>query len=103
MAFQLTDNTLDYTDNKAKLGKSVGKDLEEGKITPPLLALLKRCSKSDAEKIERVISLSEFTDENLNYILNLMKEYGVIEYSLDMARSYVEKAKKMLPYPESIQ
>jgi len=97
MAFQLADDTLDYIANKAKFGKSVGKDLEEGKVTLPLLALLKRCSQADAEKIERVISLSEFTEENLNYILNLMKEYGVIEYSLDMARSFVEKAKKSLP------
>jgi len=97
MAFQLSDDTLDYIANKTKLGKSVGKDLEEGKITLPLLALLKKCSQSDAEKIERIISLSEFTEENLNYILNLMKEYGVIGYSQDMARSYIEKAKKSLP------
>src|SRR3972149_2767286 len=52
MAFQLADDTLDYIANKAKFGKSVGKDLEEGKVTLPLLALLTRCSQADAEKME---------------------------------------------------
>ncbi|MEK6584437.1 MAG: polyprenyl synthetase family protein [Nitrospirota bacterium] len=100
MAFQLADDTLDYAANKAKLGKSVGKDLGEGKVTLPLLALLKRCSQNDAEKIERLITLSEVTEENLSFILNLMKEYGVIEYSLEIARSFVEKAKKSLSFFE---
>ena len=96
MAFQLADDTLDYVADKAKLGKSIGKDLEEGKITLPLLSLLKICLQNEAEKIVKIINMSEFTEENLNFIIKLMHEYGVIEYSLDKARAFVEKAKKNL-------
>ncbi|MBI5096533.1 MAG: polyprenyl synthetase family protein, partial [Nitrospirae bacterium] len=47
-------------------------------------------------KIEKIIRLHDFTPENLDYILKLMYHYGVIEYSFDKARGYVETAKKNL-------
>ncbi len=96
IAFQLADDTLDYVADTAKLGKSIGKDLQEGKITLPLLCLLQRCSQDEVHKIGKIIGLSDFTPENLDFILKLMHHYGVIEYSFDMARGYVEKAKKSL-------
>lgn len=102
IAFQLADDTLDYAANGEKLGKFIGKDLQEGKITLPLLYLLQRCSKDEASRIEKTIKLSDFTEENLNFILRLMREYGVIEYSLGKARVYVENAKKnLLPFKDS--
>lgn len=103
MAFQLADDTLDYAANRSKLGKSIGKDLQEGKITLPLLCLLQRCSQNEATRIEEIIRLSTFTGENLDFILKLMQEHGVIEYSFDKARVYVEKAKKsLMPFKDSI-
>ncbi len=96
IAFQLADDTLDYVADTAKLGKSVGKDLQEGKITLPLLCLLQRCSQDEINKIEKVIRLHDFTSENLGFILKLMHHYGVIEYSFEKARDYIEKAKKSL-------
>jgi len=96
MAFQLADDTLDYIADKTKLGKSIGKDLQEGKITLPLLSLLQRCSQDECTKIEKFIRLHDFTLENLDYILKLMYHYEVIEHSFDKARGYIEKAKKSL-------
>lgn len=98
IAFQLADDTLDYVADRKKLGKSIGKDLQEGKITLPLLCLLQRCSRDESGQIEKMIRLIDFTEENLDLILKLMQKYKVIEYSLDQARAYVEKAKKSLMF-----
>jgi octaprenyl-diphosphate synthase len=96
MAFQIADDTLDYVADKKKLGKTIGKDLQEGKITLPLLSLLQRCSKDEVSIIEKVISLSDFTEENLDFILKLMHKYDTINDAFVTAREYVEKAKKSL-------
>ncbi len=96
MAFQVADDTLDYVADKKKLGKTIGKDLQEGKITFPLLSLLQRGSKDEVSIIEQVIRLSDFSEGNLDFILNLMNKYDVINYSFGKAREYVEKAKKSL-------
>lgn len=96
MAFQVSDDTLDYAADKKKLGKTIGKDLQEGKVTLPLLTLLQRCSKEEGSEVEKVIRFSDFSEENLSFILNLMNKYDVINYSFDKAREYVEKAKKSL-------
>ncbi|MBI5192920.1 MAG: polyprenyl synthetase family protein [Nitrospirae bacterium] len=96
MAFQVSDDTLDYAADKKKLGKTIGKDLQEGKVTLPLLTLLQRCSKEEVSVIEQVIRLSDFSEENLGLILKLMNKHDVINYSFDKAREYVEKAKKSL-------
>lgn len=96
MAFQLSDDTLDYVADKEKLGKSIGKDLREGKITLPLLRLLQRCTQDELSKLERVLRAFDFSEQNLALIFKLMQKYAVIEYSFDKARSYVEKAKKSL-------
>ena len=96
IAFQLADDTLDYVADKEKLGKSVGKDLQEGKITLPLLYLLQTCSPQEVSQIEKIITLHDFSDHNLNFILKLMHKCGVIEASFEKAREYVEKSKKGL-------
>lgn len=101
IAFQLADDTLDYIADGGKLGKSIGKDLQEGKITIPLLALLKKCDREEFSKIEKIIKDYDFSEENLDYILEKMKKYGVIEYSLNRARKFVEKAKKCLLFFEN--
>lgn len=98
IAFQLVDDTLDYVADRKRLGKSIGKDLQEGKITLPLLCLLQRSSRDESAQIEKMIRLVDFTEENLGLILKLMQKYEVIEYSLDQARAYVEKAKKSLMF-----
>jgi len=98
LAFQLADDTLDYIADGNKLGKSIGKDLQEGKITLPLLSLLQRCTREESDKIEKIITLIDFSEENLELILKLMHKYEVIEYSLERARRYVEKAKNSLTF-----
>ncbi|MFQ5456122.1 MAG: polyprenyl synthetase family protein [Nitrospirota bacterium] len=94
IAFQVADDTLDYVANKDKLGKSLGSDLQNGKITLPILHLLKYCVDNERQNIKDIIKNSYDSKENLFYILELMNRYGSIEYSLDLARSFSERAKE---------
>ncbi|HLF86281.1 MAG TPA: polyprenyl synthetase family protein, partial [Nitrospiria bacterium] len=96
-AFQVADDTLDYVADKEKLGKSMGKDLNEGKITLPLLHLLRHCDSSDKKKLMVMIETNSFEEKDLQYILSLMREHGSIDYSLGKAKYYIEEAKKELP------
>lgn len=96
IAFQVADDTLDYSADKEKLGKSMGKDLYEGKITLPLLHLMQHCDSRDKKKLMLMIETDGFVEKDLDYILSLMKEYGSLDYSIRMARHYSEEAKKEL-------
>lgn len=103
-AYQLADDTLDYIADEGLLGKSLGKDLREGKITLPLLRLLSLCSEAEKAWIKRIIKKADdITEGDLQDILALMKRYGSIEYALGKARASVEMAKKNLEaYPDSL-
>ncbi|OGW51359.1 MAG: hypothetical protein A2Z50_07985 [Nitrospirae bacterium RBG_19FT_COMBO_42_15] len=102
MAFQLTDDTLDYTANKEKLGKTLGKDLSEGKITLPLLHLLKSCGENERPMIHRIIKEGEIGNEDLEFIQALFKKYNSIDYSMAKAKGYIKTAKhELLCYEDS--
>jgi octaprenyl-diphosphate synthase len=96
MAFQLADDTLDYVAKSEKLGKLLGKDFREGKITLPLLHLLRHCSPEDRERIGKMLYNGRATDQELADVLALMDRCGSIAYAFERAREYVEQAKKDL-------
>jgi octaprenyl-diphosphate synthase len=98
IAYQLADDTLDYIADKDLLGKSLGKDLKEGKITLPLLHLLSNCPGRERERVKGIIKMDGITERDLREILALMKRYGSIEYSLKKATESIEKAKKNLNF-----
>lgn len=100
IAFQMVDDILDYVAEEKLLGKQLGKDLKEGKITLPLIELLKRAT--EKEEILNIIKSDTMSDENLLKIMEYLKKYNCIESSFDIAKIYIEKAKKSLsPFPES--
>ena len=96
IAFQVADDTLDYSADKEKLGKSMGKDLYDGKITLPLLHLLQHCDSRDKKKLMLMMETDGLVEKDLEYILSLMKAHGSLDYSLGVARGYCEEAKKEL-------
>ena len=65
LAFQLMDDLLDFTSSEEKLGKPIGNDLREGKVTLPLIYLLQRCRPEEAEKISRVLDEGGFQSVRL--------------------------------------
>jgi octaprenyl-diphosphate synthase len=96
IAFQVADDTLDYTANGEHLGKTLGQDLRQGKATLPLLHLLHHCSEQDRQMIVDRMESRTLTEEDLGRFIRLMEELGSITYAMDRARSYVAAAQRDL-------
>ena len=100
IAFQLTDDLLDFTSDTKKLGKPVLSDLREGKVTLPLIRLLDRYPQY--ETLVRAAmneNGDESGDENevaANKVLAILREYGQLEIARDEAMSYAARAQEAL-------
>ncbi|MEW6586486.1 MAG: polyprenyl synthetase family protein [Nitrospirota bacterium] len=101
LAFQMADDILDYMADEGELGKRLGKDLKEGKITLPVIYLLKSASEKDGEAVRAIIRGS-FRKNGLRRILTLFRKHNSIELSLQRARDFIAGAKNELSvFPES--
>ena len=89
IAFQLMDDILDYIATEEDFGKSIGHDLEEGKITLPLIHTLRQCSEEERTIIAAVIEKDEMSLEDFRDVSGLVKRYGGIDYTVDAARRYI--------------
>ena len=102
MAFQLVDDALDYAADQAKLGKTVGDDFREGKVTLPVLAAYQAGDAAAQEFWRRTIEASEQTDEDLDHALLLMEQAGAIRATIQHAARFAQAAKASLePFPPS--
>lgn len=100
IAFQMVDDILDYVADESELGKKLGKDLMEGKITLPLIELIKKAK--EKEEIINIIESDSFSEESLLRILNYLRQYNCIESSMEIVKNYINKAKKALEiFPDS--
>jgi octaprenyl-diphosphate synthase len=95
IAFQMADDILDYMADESELGKRLGKDLKEGKITLPLIYLLKTASDTEKTEIKDIIN-DGFKKRGLKRILNLFRKYNSIELSLRRAHDLISEAKNEL-------
>jgi octaprenyl-diphosphate synthase len=96
MAFQMADDILDYIAEENILGKGLGKDLEEGKVTLPIIYLLNDATAGEAEKVKSIIMSEKCTESDLEYILDLLDKYNSIQRSYTKARSLIVEAKNEL-------
>jgi octaprenyl-diphosphate synthase len=96
IAFQLMDDTLDYIATEEEFGKSIGHDLEEGKITLPLIHTLKHCTEDERNFIESVIDKEEMTLDDFQLVSGMVNRYGGIEYTIDSARAYISGCRSRL-------
>lgn len=90
IAFQLMDDTLDYIATEEEFGKSIGHDLEEGKITLPLIHTLRQCSAEERSVIESVIEKDEMTLDEFRHVSGLVQKYGGIDYTVAAAKRAID-------------
>lgn len=96
-SFQIIDDLLDLTSDFAGLKKQQGNDIFEGKKTLMLIHLYKNASQNDRLKIDQIMSKSrdQKSQEEVDFIIGLMKKYGSLEYSKTKAVEFAEKAKRI--------
>ena len=104
VAFQLVDDLLDLTGSVERLGKPVGSDLREGKITLPVITLLKKADVTTGDLIRAVVRDRELPRERWEAISRKLVEHHAIEDAYARAVTFVEEAKQALqvfpPSPE---
>jgi len=101
-AFQMTDDTLDYVAREDEFGKAVGKDLEEGKLTLPLIRTLAQCSEEEKSRLQELLSRKERDRDAIGTIMALMHRYDGIPYTLNKAGGLITEAKNILSsFPDS--
>ena len=98
IAFQLMDDTLDYIATEEDFGKSIGHDLEEGKITLPLIHTLRQCSADERAEIEAVVIKDEMSLDDFRYVSGLVHRYGGIAYTVDTARRYIDHCRTHMDF-----
>ncbi len=96
MAFQMVDDVLDITSTESTLGKPVCSDLREGKLTLPLIYLLREGAPEHRELIREIIRDDGFGGVHREKVQELVREYGTADRVLDKASDYARKAKGFL-------
>jgi octaprenyl-diphosphate synthase len=91
MAFQITDDLLDWVGESEKTGKGLGNDLKEGKITLPLIHTLKECDPRSRKKILKLLE-NDFNQKDFDSILSLIKGNGGVHYAQKKAGFFGKKA-----------
>lgn len=96
MAFQIVDDLLDFTGEEVALGKPVGGDLREGKITLPVIHLLGRGESRADMLVQTIVTERDATLEQWRELRALLVQARSIEYARRVAADFVERAKKAL-------
>jgi octaprenyl-diphosphate synthase len=96
IAFQLVDDALDYSGHQALMGKTVGDDFREAKMTLPIILAHARASERDNPFWKRVIETGNQTEADLDRAITLVEETGSIQETMRRARAYADGAKAAL-------
>jgi octaprenyl-diphosphate synthase len=102
MAFQLVDDVLDFTAREKTLGKPVGGDLREGKVTLPLVYALERATPAERRQVETILRERNYLEVPFSQILALIEKYRGIERVKARAQAFTDKARRIInEFPDS--
>jgi len=96
IAFQIMDDLLDYTSSEEEFGKNIGHDLEEGKITLPLIHTLQNCTPAERDLIAEAVNSDVLDENDIRAVFDLVHTYDGINYAAGRAASYVAQCKSRL-------
>ena len=104
LAFQITDDLFDYLAIEEAIGKPTASDFCDGKVTLPFITAFRNAPEKAKRRVSDLFSDGFETNENWNEIVHFVQNYGGIEYSLEKAKGFGERAKGCLrdvdPSPE---
>jgi octaprenyl-diphosphate synthase len=96
IAFQLVDDALDYSGRQALMGKTVGDDFREAKMTLPIILAYARADAATRPFWKRVIETGNQTESDLDRAITLVEQTGAIQETMRRARAYADNAKAAL-------
>ena len=100
MAFQIKDDLFDYGDSE--IGKPLGIDIREKKMTLPLIYTLQNAGWSDKRRLINIVRRHNENRKKVNEVISYVKDHGGIEYATDVMNRYVSEAMEMLDqFPDS--
>ena len=91
IAYQIYDDCLDIFGQEPKVGKSLGTDLEKGKLTLPVLHIIERAPAAEREKVNALI-LRNGQGNNGHDWMELFERHQAVSYTLDATQGYIQKA-----------
>jgi octaprenyl-diphosphate synthase len=102
IGFQLVDDALDFTAIEQVLGKPVGNDLREGKVTYPLIHVLQQDRGPDRDRIRRLVLEGEMGETAVEIVRRYVTDNGGVQATLAEARKYLTKARgHLIPFPDN--
>jgi len=102
IAFQLVDDVLDFTSNEKVLGKPVGSDLREGKVTLPLIYALEDATAEERSMVEAVLKDANYDHVPFARILSMIERHHGFERVRERAQAFTDKARSIVTeFPES--
>lgn len=102
MAFQLIDDMLDFTSHEQTLGKPVGGDLREGKVTLPLVYALEIASPSERSMVEKVLTDRSYDSVPFADILAMVERHSGIQRTRERAQQFTDHARQIVSeFPEN--
>jgi octaprenyl-diphosphate synthase len=102
IAFQLVDDVLDFTSDEKVLGKPVGNDLREGKVTLPLIYALERATSEERGLVAQVLQDRNYDRSPLSKTLQVVERHRGFERVRERAQAFTEKARGIIgEFPES--
>ena len=102
IAFQIADDALDYIADQNALGKAVGDDFREGKMTLPVILAYQKGSEEEKTFWKRVMAASDQSKDDLSCALGLMEKHNTLKETDGRAKDYADRAKAALKiFPES--
>ncbi len=96
VAFQLVDDILDYSASQATLGKTIGDDLREGKLTLPVIEALAQANEQEQHFWQRVIGEGDYREGDIDEAIQILKRHGAINKATKLAQDYITAAREAL-------
>jgi octaprenyl-diphosphate synthase len=96
LVFQIADDLLDYTADPRTLGKPVGADLKEGKLTLPVIFALARATDEERDQMAAIIKKRSFSDAEFSRLVKIIDARGGIEYAREVAGAHIQSAKQIM-------